>query len=148
MALSLQEISDRLELQDLVTQYAEIIDRKAFSELRSIFIDDAVIDYEATGAPKCSVEEMIAFLTEAMSLFPNHQHLVSNTQFKVDGDTATGRVMCFNPMEMAVEGGTQTFILGIWYVDEFVRIDGRWLFSSRKQEASWNLNFPEHLKSV
>ena len=48
MALSLQEISDRLELQDLVTQYADIIDRKAFSELSSIFIDDAVIDYEAT----------------------------------------------------------------------------------------------------
>ena len=40
-----------------------------------------VIDYEATGAPKCSVQEMVAFLEEAMSLFPNHQHLVSNTQF-------------------------------------------------------------------
>ena len=146
MALSLQEISDRLELQDLVTQYADIIDRKAFSELSTIFTDDAVIDYEATGAPKCSVPEMITFLTETMSLFPNHQHLVSNTQFKVDGDTATGRVMCFNPMEMAVEAKTQTFILGIWYDDEFVRINHRWLFSSRKQEASWNLNFPEHLK--
>ena len=148
MTLSLQEISDRLELQDLVTQYADIIDRKAFSELNLIFTDDAVIDYEATGAPKCSVAEMIAFLTEAMSLFPNHQHLVSNTHFKVNGDTAMGRVMCFNPMEMAVEDGTQTFILGIWYVDEFVRIDGHWLFASRKQEASWNLNFPEHLKPV
>ena len=148
MALSLQEISDRLELQDLVTQYADIIDRKAFSELNLIFTDNAVIDYEATGAPKCSVAEMIAFLTEAMSLFPNHQHLVSNTQLKVNGDTATGRVMCFNPMEMAVEDGTRTFILGIWYVDEFARIDGRWLFASRKQEASWNLNFPEHLKPV
>ena len=148
MALSLQEISDRLELQDLVTQYADIIDRKAFSELSSIFIDDAVIDYEATGAPKCSAQEMIAFLSEAMSLFPNHQHLVSNTQFKVDGDTATGRVMCFNPMEMAVEGGTQTFILGIWYVDEFARVDGRWLFASRKQEVIWNFNFPDHLNPV
>ena len=50
MALSLQEISDRLELQDLVTQYADIIDRKAFSELKTLFTDDAVIDYEATGA--------------------------------------------------------------------------------------------------
>ena len=148
MALSLREISDRLELQDLVTQYADIIDRKAFSELSNIFINDAVIDYEATGAPKCNVEEMITFLIKTMSLFPNHQHLVSNTQFKVDGDTATGRVMCFNPMEMAVEGGTQTFILGIWYVDEFARVEGRWLFASRKQEASWNLNFPEHLKPV
>jgi hypothetical protein len=146
MTLSLQEISDRLELQDLVTRYADIIDRKAFAELSTIFTDNAVIDYEATGAPKCSVQEMVTFLDEAMSLFPNHQHLVSNTHFKVNGDTATGRVMCFNPMEMAVEGGTQTFILGIWYVDEFVRVDDRWLFTSRKQEASWNLNFPDELR--
>ena len=146
MTLSLQEISDRLELQDLVTRYADIIDRKAFAELSTIFTDNAVIDYEATGAPKCSVQEMVAFLNEAMSLFPNHQHLVSNTQFKVNGDTATGRVMCFNPMEMAVEGGTQTFILGIWYVDEFIRVDDRWLFASRKQEASWNLNVPDELR--
>ena len=146
MTLSLQEVSDRLELQDLVTRYADIIDRKAFAELSTIFTNDAMIDYEATGAPKCSVQEMVAFLEEAMSLFPNHQHLVSNTQFRVNGDTATGRVMCFNPMEMAVEGGTQTFILGIWYVDEFIRVDDRWLFAYRKQEASWNLNFPDHLK--
>lgn len=146
MTLSLQEISDRLELQDLVTRYADIIDRKAFAELSTIFTDNAVIDYEATGAPKCSVQEMVTFLNETMSLFPNHQHLVSNTQFKVNGDTATGRVMCFNPMEMAVVGGTQTFILGIWYVDEFVRVDDRWLFASRKQEASWNLNFLDELR--
>lgn len=146
MTLSLQEISDRLELEDLVVRYADIIDRKAFEDLSFIFIDDAHIDYEATGAPKCSIKEMIAFLTETMSLFPNHQHLVSNTQFNVDGDRATGRVMCFNPMEMTVDGGTQTFILGIWYVDEFVRVDDRWMFASRKQEMSWNLNFPEELR--
>ena len=133
MTLSLQEVSDRLELQDLVTRYADIIDRKAFAELSTIFTNDAMIDYEATGAPKCSVQEMVAFLEEAMSLFPNHQHLVSNTQFRVNGDTATGRVMCFNPMEMAVEGGTQTFILGIWYVDEFIRVDDRWLFASARE---------------
>ena len=146
MTLSLQEVSDRLELQDLVVRYADIIDRKAFEELSSLFTNNAVIDYEATGAPKCSVDEMIPFLSEAMALFPNHQHLVSNTHFVVDGHTASGRVMCFNPMEMAVEGGTQTFILGIWYVDEFIRVDDRWLFASRKQEASWNLNFPEELR--
>ena len=148
MTMSLQEISDRLELQDLVTQYADIIDQKAFSELKTIFTDDAVIDYRATGAPTCSVPEMITFLSETMPLFPNHQHLVSNTQFKVEGDTAKGRVMCFNPMEMVIEGGPQTFILGIWYIDEFARVDDRWLFTSRKQEASWNLNFPEHLKPI
>ncbi len=145
MSLSLQEISDRLELQDLVTEYADIIDRKAFLELSSLFIEEAEIDYQATGAPKCSVADMIVFLTDAMALFPNHQHMVGNAQFVIDGNAASGRVMCFNPMEMTVEGGTQTFILGIWYVDKFVKIDDRWLFASRKQEASWNLNFPDHL---
>ena len=61
MALSLRNFR-RLELQDLLTQYADIIDRKAFSELSSIFIDDAVIDYEATG-PKvqCRGDDCVPF---------------------------------------------------------------------------------------
>jgi len=43
MTMSLQEISDRLELQDLVTQYADIIDQKAFSKLKTIFTDQSLI---------------------------------------------------------------------------------------------------------
>ena len=59
MALSLQEISDRLEIQDLIYNYSAIIDQKRFDDLREVFTEDA--------------------------------------QITVDGDTATGRVMCFNP---------------------------------------------------
>ena len=68
MALSLQEISDRLELHDLVTRYADIIDRKAFQELSTIFTEAAEIDYEATGAPKCSVAPVED--TDAMPQIP------------------------------------------------------------------------------
>ncbi len=146
MALPLQEISDRLELEDLTTNYADIIDRKAFDELRDIFVPEAQIDYSGTGGPVGSLEYTIEFLQEALSWFPNHQHMVSNTQFKIDGDSATGKVMCFNPMELTVEGGgTHTYLLGLWYLDEFVRTRDGWRFKTRLQKASWSFNLPPHL---
>ncbi len=144
MTLSLQDISDRLELQDLAILYADIIDRKAFDELREIFVPEARIDYSGTGGPVGSLEYTIEFLQKALAWFPNHQHLVSNTQLKIDGDRATGKVMCFNPMEMTVEGGTHTYLLGLWYLDEFVRTTDGWRFKTRVQQASWNFNLPPH----
>ena len=46
--LSHQELSDRLEIQDLVFHYADLIDRRSFDELREVFTEDAHIDYSAS----------------------------------------------------------------------------------------------------
>ena len=35
MTLSLEEISDRMEIEDLVYEYAAVIDQKRFDDLRS-----------------------------------------------------------------------------------------------------------------
>jgi hypothetical protein len=51
MALSQQEIFDRLEIQDLIYNYSAIIDQKRFDDLRDVFTEDAHIDYSAFGAP-------------------------------------------------------------------------------------------------
>jgi len=45
--LSLQEISDRLEIQDLFTAHSHAIDRRDWDALDRIFTPDAVIDYTA-----------------------------------------------------------------------------------------------------
>jgi hypothetical protein len=44
LVLSPQEISDRLELQQLLTDYSEAIDQRRFDELDAIFTPDAYID--------------------------------------------------------------------------------------------------------
>ena len=91
--LSLQEISDRFEIQDLVHRYAQIIDSKEFDLLREdVFCEDAFIDYSVFGGSKGNLETTIEFLHKAMKLFPNTQHLNSNIQIRLDGDRATGRV--------------------------------------------------------
>lgn len=147
--LSLQEISDRMEIQDLLYRYAELIDGKRFQELRDdVFHEDAHIDYSAFGGSVGSREETIAFLEKAMTLFPNTQHLNANVQITVQGDTGNGRVMCLNPQEMNLPGGagTQVFMLGLWYVDEYRRTGDGWRIYRRSEEKSWVFNTPDFMK--
>ncbi|MEH6590242.1 MAG: nuclear transport factor 2 family protein [Halioglobus sp.] len=147
--LSLQEISDRFEIQDLCYHYADVIDRKDFDTLRTeIFSDDAHIDYSAYGGSVGNLEDTIAFLKASLvdELFPNYQHSNANIQIKLDGDTATGRVMCFNPMEMSLSDGTsRTWFLGLWYNDEYSRTDLGWRISRRVEEKSWAFNTPDFM---
>ncbi len=147
--LSLQEISDRFEIQDLVYHYADLIDRRDIERLRTeVFTTDAHIDYSAMGGSVGNLEETISFLKAALTeeLFPNSQHLNANIQVTLDGDTASGRVMCLNPMEMALpESGSQVYLLGLWYVDEYRRTEQGWRISRRAEEKSWVFNVPDFM---
>ncbi|MEQ9464690.1 MAG: nuclear transport factor 2 family protein [Haliea sp.] len=146
--LSQQDISDRLELQDLVYFYSHLIDSKSFDTLREVFTEDAHIDYSAFGGSVGNLEETIAYLKQAVAdeIFPNSQHLNANLQFTVNGDSATGRVMCFNPMEMNLpDGGQQVFLIGLWYVDEYRRTPAGWRISRRVEEKSWIFNAPDFM---
>ena len=145
--LSQQEISDRFEIQDLLYHYADIIDRKAADELRDVFTEDAHIDYSAYDGSVGDLETTIAFLKQALPAFPNSQHLNANMQIKVNGDTAEGRVMCFNPMEMSMgdDQPTHVFMLGLWYVDKYVRTDNGWRIKERVEEKSWKFNTPDFM---
>ena len=155
--LSLQEISDRLEIQDLVWRYSEIIDAKDFDKLREeIFTPDAFIDYSTFGGSKGDLETTIEFLHKAMKIFPAHQHLNANIQIKLDASsspaqTATGRVMCFNPQELEAREGDDEghiFFCGLWYVDEYRLTDAGWRISNRVEEKSYVFNRPEFMKGV
>lgn len=145
MAISLQELSDRTEIQDLLFHYADIIDRCAADELRDVFTHDADIDYSAFGGSVGDVEATIAFLKQAMPAFSNTQHLNGNIQIRVDGDRAEGRVMCFNPMEMDVDGKPHVFMLGLWYVDTYRRENDGWRIASRREVKSWVFNTPDFM---
>lgn len=145
MTLSIQEISDRFEIQDLLYNYADMIDNKKFDQLREVFTEDAFIDYSVYGGAKGSREEIISFLKEAMTIFPNTHHLNANMQIKVEGDTGTGRVMCFNPQEMDLGDKTHTFMLGLWYVDKYRRTTEGWRICERVEEKCWKFNVPDFM---
>ncbi len=142
--LDLKEISDRLELMDLMVRYSHAIDTRSWDELDDVFTPDAVIDYTAFGGPSGPLDEIKQYLSSTLSQFPTFQHLLANPELRIDGDAATGRTMCFNPMGVAraegESGEPRMFFCGLWYLDTFRRTDTGWRISARAEEKSWTHN--------
>lgn len=141
--MTLQEISDRLEIQDLFARYCFAIDERDWEALDGVFTTDARIDYTESGGAKGSLAEIKAWLPGALARFPAFQHMVATTKLTFDGDRATSRTILFNPMVHAGPGGErQTFFMGLWYRDTLVRTPDGWRISERYEEMSWTHNVP------
>lgn len=143
--LSLQEMSDRLEIQDLITRYAYAIDEQDWDGLDRVFTADAVIDYTELGGAKGSLSETKAYLAQAMPTFPAFQHLSTTTRIDIDGDSARTKTILFNPMVMNHEGEERVFFIGLWYNDELVRTADGWRIKHRREQKCWSFNAPPGL---
>ena len=142
--MDIKEISDRLELEKLVTDYATAVDGRNFHEFNNLFTQDAYIDYTAVGGIAGNLQEIIKYLETALDHFPNYQHLISNISLILDGNLASGKVMCFNPMQTEDD---QVFFLGMWYQDTYLKIDNQWFISSRVEQSSWSHNVPTSINT-
>ena len=141
--LPLQEISDRLEIQDLFARYSFAIDERDWDALDAIFTPDARIDYSETGGAVGSFAEIKAWLPKALERFPMFQHMVATTKLDIDGDTARSRTILFNPMTYRAENGEdQVFFIGLWYRDKLVRTPAGWRISERYEEMAYSHNVP------
>lgn len=141
--LSLQEISDRLEIQDLFARYSFAIDERDWDALDAIFTPDARIDYSETGGAIGSFAEIKAWLPKALERFPMFQHMVATTKLDIDGDAARSRTILFNPMTYRAENGEdQVFFIGLWYRDKLVRTPAGWRISERYEEMAYSHNVP------
>jgi SnoaL-like domain len=128
--LSLEEISDRFEIQQLLIDYSTAIDKRRFDDLDRVFMPDAYIDYRAMGGIDGRFPEVKAWLAQVLPNFPAYAHMLGNFDVRIDGDAASSRTICFNPM---VLGGEKNQILycGLWYEDEFIRTPEGWRMSRR-----------------
>jgi len=140
--LSSQEMSDRLEIQDVLVSYCEAIDRGDWAALDDIFTADAIIDYTAAGGAKGNLQETKAYLAKALKPFSGMQHMLGLPRIKVTGDSATSRTTLFNPMVIEREGRPHVFFVGLWYRDELVRTEAGWRIQSRHEELSYFHNLP------
>jgi hypothetical protein len=139
MTLSPQQMSDRLEIQDLLADYSHAIDRKDWDALDDVFTEDALIDYSAFGGSTGDLATTKAFLADALSGFPHFQHMVATSKVEVDGDEAVGRTICHNPMVLQEDerGVTRMMFCGLWYLDRFVRTPDGWRIAERREEKAY-----------
>jgi hypothetical protein len=136
--LSLQEMSDRMEISDLLARYSAAIDGRSWDDLDRIFTADAVIDYTEMGGIRGSLAEQKEFLASVMPGFAGFQHLTATSTFDIDGDVARVRTICFNPMVVTDE--QQVLFCGLWYRDVLVRTEDGWRISERHEDRGWSLD--------
>jgi hypothetical protein len=138
---SQQELSDRLEIDDLITAYSYAIDFHRFDDLDELFTADATLDFTATGGIAGPLAEVKAWLGSVLTLFGGHQHLVATSQVILDGDTATARTICHNPMWFEDPAQAPVFV-GLWYLDLLVRTADGWRITSRVQRKGYLHGLP------
>ena len=129
-----QALADRIAVEDLLTRYATAVDRRDWEQYRSIFTADAEIDYTSAGGIAGTVDEIVEFLSTSLEMFEMTQHLVSNIDLEVNGDSATVTAMFNNPMRLT---GGDTWFTGGWYHHDLVRTPDGWRSRNLREESAW-----------
>ena len=138
MALSLQQISDRIEINDLLIRYTKAIDEKDWRLLDTVFTPDAELDYVSSGGIKGGYPEVRTWLSKALAIFPVTLHYVTNSEVTLSGDRASARTAVYNPMFFTnPDGSTHHFAVGAWYVDELVRTKDGWRIAKRREDQAF-----------
>lgn len=137
--LDLQTISDRLEIDDLLTTYTMAVDGADWDALDRVFTADAVIDYTASGGTSGSFPEVQAWLAETLPVFSQMQHYVTQKRVVLDGDEAHVRAYFLNPLVIDQPDGARWHMdIGGVYVHTLVRTADGWRSRKLVEELVWD----------
>jgi hypothetical protein len=146
-----QYAEDRSAIEDLQARYLFALDFRDAGAYAATFTADGLLDY---GAGEIRGREAIADMVRGLADRARLQaaedtsglrpaagrHHITNIVVRIDGDRATGRAYWFHTGNSNSERRAELTSFG-HYEDEMVRVDGEWLFSSRKiyneQVADW-----------
>lgn len=136
-----QALSDRLEIAELLHRYARGVDTGDWSLWRSVFTQDAELDYtSAPGGIAGDRDTVGHWLERVLAPFPTTMHYISNIECHIDGDTATVWAMFYNPM--IFPGATEPSFCGGRYEHHLVRTAEGWRSRRLVEHSAWFLNPP------
>ena len=135
--LSLAEISDRFEIQQLLIDYSTAIDQRRFDDLDRVFTPGAYIDYRAMGGIDGHYPKVKAWLAQVLPNIPAYAHMLGNFDVRFGGDAASSRTIGFNPMVLDADA-KQVLFCGLWYDDEFVRTPAGWRMTRRVETTCFD----------
>jgi hypothetical protein len=133
-------VEDKLAIQELIARYAVVVDSGDYDGLDELFTDDATIDFTTFGGPADNLSGIKKFLADSLGIFKRTQHMMGLPLITLDGDMASSRTSCTNPMVIDNStGGTSVWLIGLWYDDEFVRTPAGWRFTTRRQVRCYSV---------
>ena len=138
--MDVQAVADKIEIHELLARYARGVDTRDWELWKSVFTDDAVVDYSRSGIPSATRDEVAELLRGAFDPIPWATHHVTNIEIDLDGDEAHVRAMFFNPMQLP--GMDEPSSTGGYYLHDLVRTPDGWKSRHLVEEPVWFVNRP------
>lgn len=126
--------TDHIEIQRLMYRYARCADRKDYAGFANVFCEDAVFDYSGSAITPCSA---IQQMMRALDDFERTLHLVHNTLYEVEGDSANGETYCVASHLRADGERVKKLDMGICYHDRLRRTSAGWRIAHRRFDLLW-----------
>ncbi|UXA19842.1 nuclear transport factor 2 family protein [Mycobacterium sp. SMC-4] len=136
-----QQVVDELEIRGLLSRYARGVDTKDWELYRSVFTENAVIDYSSAGIPPGLRDEIVDLFSRTFEAIPWTMHYITNVEItEIDGDTASVRAMFYNPMQLP--GMAEQSACGGYYHHDLVRTPDGWRSRHLREDNVWFVNRP------
>ena len=142
-ALSPTEAADRLAIRELIEAYAHCADRRDAKGQMALFTADThFVVYMNAKDPTPSQElhsrEALAPVFADLNKYAATMHFVGqSTIFSLTGDRDTGEAYTL-AHHLTIDGGKRSLMIAaLRYSDQFVKIDGAWLFEERLLYVDW-----------
>jgi hypothetical protein len=124
---------DHDELRALVQRYSRAADERDLDALVALFHPDATVD-GSRGLQ--SIADWLEIM-RAPRTFPVSMHVLGDPLIELDGDTATLDTYAVVYQLGDRDAGPADVTLGIRYLDDVTRHDGRWVFHHRVAKTLW-----------
>jgi len=143
VAISPEEAADRLAIRELVEAYAHCADRRDAKGQMALFTPDThFVVYMNAKDPKPSQElhsrEALALVFADLNKYAATMHFVGqSTILSISNNRAAGEAYTL-AHHLTVENGKRRLMIAtLRYSDQFVKIDGEWLFAERLLYVDW-----------
>ncbi|GEO69310.1 nuclear transport factor 2 family protein [Levilactobacillus acidifarinae] len=144
MTMSTQEISDRLELKQLVDQFSNYADTKENDKQVKLFAPDGQVNIINNGEVTFSLKGRDAIeqaFSQSMDDYQSVFHMSGqHTVDFLDATHATGVAYNYVVLVKLVDGKPQTTQEGVRYEDRYEKIAGHWLITERNSHFNWHLD--------
>jgi hypothetical protein len=143
VTISPEEAADRLAIRELVEAYAHCADRRDAQGQMALFTGDTqfVVYMNAkdpTPTQELHSREALAPVFADLDQYAATMHFLGQTTIlTLARDRGTAVTYCM-PHHLTIDGGKQRLMIAaLRYSDQFVKIDGAWLFSERRLYVDW-----------
>jgi hypothetical protein len=123
------------ELRNLVQRYARGADERDLDALTALFHPEAVV----VGARGTQTLGAWLEAMRAPRTFPSSMHVLGDPLISLDPSEESGTLDTYAVVYQLGDGasGQQDLTLGIRYLDDVVRHDGRWVIRRREARTLW-----------